>query len=209
MRVSRTGQPLALFAVALTVISALVFAGTQLVADGGPSPDTEVVLPTEDTRPLPTGVPVSCPLTLPTGDFEPPDEYKQGFDQPPQAAQPSAEELRWYGSLDLWTALDPDGEVVQETEARGEFVRRYFLWSLHQEPPSDEPTPDVVLTAERVDGEGETVRSTEATHGFSGSNLFMITGLVLPRPGCWSITAEYRGHDLTWTVWADADSMDS
>lgn len=208
VRVSPTRQPLALFVVALTVISVVAFAVTRRVTDVSTSPDTEVVLPTEGTSQLPAGVPVACPMTLPIGDFEPPDEYKQGFDPPPQATQPSAEELRWYGSVDLWTALDPDGEVVAETEARGEFIRRYFLWSVHQEPARDEPTPAVVLTAERVDGEGPTVHSTEATHGFIGSNLFMITGLVLPRPGCWKVTAEYRGHDLTWTIWADPESMD-
>lgn len=198
-------QPLRLLVVALAGSALVALATILLATDEGTLPATDVVLPTEATAPLPTDAPVGCPLTVPTGDFEPPDRYTQGFDQPPRVAQPSAEDLRWYGNLDLWTVLSTTGDVIHETKATGDFARRYFLWSVHQESPRDEPRPDVVLTAERLDGEGPTVRHTEATHGFTGDNLFMITGLVLPEPGCWHITAEYRGHDLTWTIRADPE----
>jgi hypothetical protein len=33
----------------------------------------------------------------------------------------------------------------------------------------------------------------------------MVTGMELPTAGCWEITAEYRGAELSYIVWVAED----
>jgi hypothetical protein len=32
---------------------------------------------------------------------------------------------------------------------------------------------------------------------------FMLVGLVLPKPGCWEVTASYRGAELVYVLQVD------
>ncbi|MGH3440572.1 MAG: hypothetical protein ACRDUY_00700 [Nitriliruptorales bacterium] len=138
----------------------------------------------------PARPPASCPVTIPEGDFMPLERYHSGF-----------AEGAWYGSDDLWVILDDDGSVWRPF--RGELGKpKLFLWSVHQGRASEEPQPDVRVTAERIDGEAPEAHNEGSTHGWVESNLFMLTSITLPTPGCWEITAEYRDASLSWVIWA-------
>lgn len=139
--------------------------------------------------------PASCPVTIPEGNFVPPERYRSGFDAGPGKAR------EWYGSEDLWVVLDRDGEVWLP-HAGHPGNPKLFLWSLRQGGAQEEPRPDVKLTAERIDADTPIAHNDRTTHGFVDSNLFMITSIILPTPGCWGVTAEYRGASLSWVVWA-------
>lgn len=180
------------------VVAVGIAAGTWLFSEQDGRPHGDVLVPTETARQLPQGVPATCPLTIPTGAFDPPDDYDPG---PGEGA-----ERQWYGSLDLWTALARNGEVIGPND-QAQLAVRYFMWSTHQPPPREEPNPDLAITARPVDGDGPAVRNAQATNGIVSTNVFMITSLVLPEPGCWEITAEFREHRLSWTIWAESSSV--
>lgn len=142
-----------------------------------------------------TPAPASCPVTIPEEGFVPPDRYGPG----------RGEGSEWYGSEDLWLTLDDEGEVWLEDQD-GHLGHRYALWSVHQGEPQDEPEPDVRLVAERLDADAAMAFNRETTHGWTnsrvGRNLFMLTSIQVPTPGCWQVTATYRTASLTWIAWA-------
>ena len=101
----------------------------------------------------------------------------------------------WYGTPDLWTALPTDGSSPTP--------RKSVWWSARFLGGSQEPTPEINVTWERLD---ETVpviqalsQGTNASSADSGS--FMIAGIDPPTAGCWSVTASYRGTNLTYVYW--------
>lgn len=86
------------------VVAVGIVAGTWLFSEQDGRPHGDVPVPTETARQLPPGVPATCPLTIPGAAFDPPDDHDPG----PGAG----EERQWYGSLDRWTALARNGEVL-------------------------------------------------------------------------------------------------
>jgi len=129
----------------------------------------------------------TCPITYPPKiAFIPPD---------PWPAAPPDEDRFWYGYDGLWTALPKDGSWA--TLADGE---KFWWWSEGFDVSEDE-TPDLVVTARRLDGEGEVYQVSDATNGYHPSfNWAMLVGVELPSPGCWEITGQYKGHELTFVL---------
>lgn len=151
---------------------------------------------TEDTVPdLMAGVPESCPVTVP-GDnaFSPASETPEG--------PPEVYDEVWYGTPDLWTMINPQGEINSKRWLQGD---RTFWWSKLYSPGD---TAEFTLSAEHLSGSAPTViESTQLGRGF---NPFMLmpthesvtmVAVELPEPGCWEITANYKGTDLSYVVW--------
>ena len=134
----------------------------------------------------------SCPVTQPPQDpFIPPE---------PWPAEPPDEGQFWFGQDGLWTALPRDGSWRQL--ALGE---KFWWWS-EEFNVSEDATPDLQVTAERLDGKAAAYRTTEATNGFHPSfNWAMLAGVELPSPGCWQFTGEYKGQQLSFVLWAPAE----
>lgn len=141
------------------------------------------------------GVPESCPLILP-GEvaFTP---ASQTPDSPP-----SVYGVVWYGTPDLWTMIDPDGEINSRRWLEDD---KTFWWSklYLSEDPSE-----ISLTAEQLNGSAPSVH--ERVSAGRGFNPFMsvpthesvtMVGVELPEPGCWELTAEYKGATLSYVVW--------
>lgn len=128
--------------------------------------------------------PPSCPVTIPTGGFVPPDPY------PPQ---PAVWGDAWYGSEALWTALPADGVL----DGR----RKSVWWSVDYPGGIREPQPDIQVTWHRLDWPD----SATITAGGPGTNgtddrdsWFMIGGIDPPIGGCWQVTATYRDATLSY-----------
>ncbi len=133
----------------------------------------------------------ACPVTIPTGDFNAPS---------PWPSQPAAGHIgdggsgsAWFGTADLWTVLPLDGQYNGP--------RKSVWWSQHFEGGGIEPQPDIAVTWRRLDAPGtEPIvfpgPGTNANTGPDG--WFMIAGIDPYQPGCWEVTATYRGHELAY-----------
>lgn len=135
---------------------------------------------------------LECPVTQPPDPaFVPPS---------PWPAQPPGEDRFWFGDAGLWTALPSSGSWAQL--ARGE---KFWWWSEAFDVAEDS-TPNLEITARRIDGKAPAVRVAEATNGYHESfNWAMLAGVHLPEPGCWEFTGQYQGHNLSLTVWVPQD----
>jgi len=153
------------------------------------------------TSPTLTGVPASCPVTVPgRSAFTPASETPEG--------PPSVYDEVWYGTPQLWTMINPQGEVNSKRWLEGD---RTFWWSEEYSP--DNPG-EFTITAEQIDGPTSTVRVSEPAG--SGFSPFMVqpthesvthVGIALPEPGCWRLTAEYKGATLSYVIWFTETTM--
>jgi hypothetical protein len=132
--------------------------------------------------------PDDCPVTRrPEERFIPPEPWPE---RPPQDV------YFWYGDNGLWTALPASGSWRQL--ALGE---KFWWWS-EEFVLSEDYTPDLRVTARRLDGRAPEFNVTEATNGYHPSfELAMLIGVQLASPGCWEFTGAYKGHQLTFVLW--------
>ena len=137
----------------------------------------------------PAGTLATCPVTLPPDSpFTPPPPY------PPEA--PYAGKF-WHGTEELWTMLPDDGTWQQL--AHGE---KLFWWS-EGYVGSEEPQPELAVTARRLDGRAPAAESgSPATNAYhSDFDWAMLVGMQVPASGCWEITGHYQGYELSFVVW--------
>ena len=149
---------------------------------------TETVQPEK----FPSAPPANCPITLPQDPpFVPPPPYDQlGF-----------EEDFWHGSNALWTAVPRDGSWRALPHNPGGYTQKVFWWR-DGYSISEEPEPALAVTAERLDGQGNSVMGSMATNASAGDiGSAMLVGLELPTLGCWKITGKYRDTELSFVVW--------
>jgi len=136
--------------------------------------------------------PKNCPVTVPQDStFTPPAPYsKLGY-----------EGHFWYGSNSLWVALPKDGvwsALPQDSHGYGQKLpwwRDGYIWN-------EEPEPPLVVTGERLDGESPLLDASSANGSYSddmGSAMMM--GMLIPTAGCWEITGDYEGAELSFIVW--------
>jgi hypothetical protein len=136
------------------------------------------------------GWPKSCPVTVLGMDaFTPASETPEG--------PPEMYDAGWYGTPELYTMINPDGESSENRWLGGE---KTFWWSANFSI-STEPEPDIEVTARRLDGE-KTYEARQTTHGMRDDiGSFMLVGVTLPEPGCWEISASYHGAPLSYVIW--------
>jgi hypothetical protein len=107
----------------------------------------------------------------------------------------------WFGTEKLWLELPKsgiwDGWTPLEPNRGGSLTAKMFWWSVDYNPRTD-GNPDLKVTGKRLDGEAPTVVANEA-HNAIGSA--MSTGVYLPTSGCWQITGDYKGQELSFVVW--------
>ncbi|MBX3061663.1 MAG: hypothetical protein KF726_01735 [Anaerolineae bacterium] len=136
-----------------------------------PPSDCEVTLPSD-------------PLFVPPADYMPEPAY--GF---------------WYGTDELWTELPLDGvwaSLPQQPE--GYFQKLPFwsdgFWWL------DDPQPSLSVTGRRLDGDAAPAIMSMASGIYAeNEGSLMLLGATFPTPGCWQITAEYKGSTLSYVIW--------
>jgi hypothetical protein len=179
--------------VALTAATAVLFVGlvafgisrsvTSQTPVGGSQTDIPVLHETS-TEPVTSTIgtgPFVCPVTIPpTPGFRPTD----GHPVEPVFGV-------WYGTEQLWTVLKEDGDYVP---------RKTVLWSTNFRDSGLEPSPQIDVTWRQLDGEGIVLSNKgEATNASTAEDgLFMIAGIDPDEPGCWEVTASYKGATLSY-----------
>jgi len=135
--------------------------------------------------------PQDCPVT------EPPDPpFVPPLPWPPQ---PPSEDDFWFGGDGLWTALPKSGSWRQLA-----ITEKFWWWSNQYgvEDVAEDWTPDLMLTAERLDGSAPSFQVSDATNGYHESfNQAMLIGVTLPSPGCWQFHAQFKGNELSFVLW--------
>lgn len=147
--------------------------------------------------PVSSAGPNTCPVTVPPQPgFVPPEPY------PPE---PPFEEV-WYGTAELWTNLDPKGQVWRDlpVETDGSVGDKTLWWSENFSTAESEDfsgKADITVTAVRLDGSAPKVVVEGGVPSFNRDiGNFMLVGLVLPEPGCWEVTASYQGAKLAYVL---------
>lgn len=179
-------------------IICLLLVGSLLAACGTPNAANDPDLtasPSFTTAPptsLPQFPPDDCPITLPPDPaFVPPEPY-------PTTA-PYGE--FWYGTNELWTALQPDGHWYALPHNGKGYVQKVFFWREGYDMTSEQQ-PEITLSGRRLDGDGPVFEETGGTNGYHGDmGQFMLTGVAVPTAGCWEITGFYRKTSLSFVVW--------
>lgn len=175
-------QPLPLLFAALSL---LVAARNSPIASAAGEANTKASHETTSAIVEPSDCPVTQP---PEPPFIPPSPWPT---QPPGRPYEF-----WFGDDGLWTALPISGSWRQL--ALGE---KFWWWSEEFDVIQD-TTPDLTVTAKRLDGDAPSFQVSEATNGYHESfNWAMLIGVGLPSPGCWEFTGQYKGHQLSFVLW--------
>lgn len=136
-----------------------------------------------------------CPLTLPHPPFVPPSPYPARY---PNPDVPGSDNAQWYGTPELWTNLAAEGEVrrgLPDDDGNGKGFDKTLWWSSSYSP--EDGWGWVELVGRRLDGPGSFETKGPGGGGFRhDTGSFMILGIEVP-PGCWELTATYRGTDLS------------
>ena len=154
----------------------------------GPAPLTG---PTADY--IPTGL-ANCPLTKPDGSFTPPPESGTDWDVEANVA--------WYGTRELWTLLDRDGEVWTGLPRSELGLGQKTFWWRQGYRVDAEPQPEIYVLGERLDGPGRFAFGP-GTNAFWGLGSAMLVGIDVPEGGCWELTARYYTKRLSYVVWVE------
>lgn len=138
-----------------------------------------------------------CPVTRPS---DPPFV-------PPQPYSPSTGVNEFlYGSPALWTIVYPGWHV--HSGGKLPFFSQGFVANKRERPR-------LTVVARRLDGLGPLLWSALTGSGFTGGKvleeMFMVTGIDIPSPGCWEIGAHYVDtsgdvhtvHTLSYKVWVE------
>jgi hypothetical protein len=133
---------------------------------------------------------VTCATTLePHPQFVPPSPYQQDA--------PSGQ--FWYGSDSLWTLLDIPG--IWHLHRDGGYGTKLVYWRRGFDWRK-EIDPELTVVATRLDRQTPPVRSDPAHAVFVTGPMpaAMMTGIDIPSAGCWELTAQHRGHKLSFIV---------
>lgn len=134
-----------------------------------------------------TGV-ADCPVTQPPNPpFIPPSPWPS---QPPDTSR------YWFGDNGLWVALPTDGIWSQL------LLGEKFLWWSQEFDVYEDETPDLTMTGRRLGGEAPPFQTSEATNIYHESiDWAMMSGVELASSGCWELTGQYKGHQLSFVLW--------
>jgi hypothetical protein len=149
-------------------------------------------------NPVSSAGPTGCPVTVPPRPgLVPPHPY------PPEAPYGQV----WYGTPDLWTLLDESGAVWRDlpvgTGPHAVGDKTVWFSESFSTAEGEDFTGDagITLTAVDLDGSAPTVVQEGGVPSFNRDiKNFLLVPLGLPEPGCWELTARYRGAELTYVV---------
>ncbi len=138
--------------------------------------------------------PASCPVTLaPAVPFTPPGLPEMSKD----------DNAFWYGSEKLWTNLPRSGTVwgwAPRGPDQADLTAKIFWGSVNYDRHK-EGNANLKVTGKRLDGDAPPLQAQPTTNALGDPYDAMLTGVYVPTPGCWEITADYKGQKLSFVVW--------
>lgn len=138
--------------------------------------------------------PEDCPVTT---------AVKQDSFKAPEPYAPDApwEDIFWYGTENLWTALHTNGVWTGLPDNPEGYTQKIMWWS-DLYVLKDELIPALEVTGRRLDAEAPLLKTYGATNAYAADiGDAMLTGVDFPTLGCWEITGQYRKSELTFVVW--------
>ncbi|HUZ02529.1 MAG TPA: hypothetical protein VMU89_19450, partial [Thermomicrobiaceae bacterium] len=148
-------------------------------------------------------VPSTCPVTLPANPaFMPPVPYR---------GTPAYGTQFWYGTAALWTALPLGGTWDGLPQQGSAYFQKVFWWdpdypALLSQDPARWGFADFTVTGRRLDGNAPPLAADRATNATDGNGTSILVGVTFPTAGCWEVTGEYQGHDLSFVIWVGGDT---
>ena len=112
----------------------------------------------------------------------------------PAGALPASKSHGWYGTDQLAALIPRDGHWSGMGPARN-YGDKFWWWAAGYSP-SDDPVPNLVVSATQLDHQDSYSHSSKATHGYGDDWGAMLVGMEFPRAGCWQVTGSYRGREL-------------
>jgi hypothetical protein len=77
--------------------------------------------------------------------------------------------------------------------------RKSVWWSANFPGGATEEEPGISVFWQRLDADAARIHQFEGTNALTGEEgWFMIAGFDPPEPGCWRVTASYKGSTLTY-----------
>ena len=124
-----------------------------------------------------------CPVTLPA--------HWPTTDVP--GSVPEGSSHAWYGSERLAALVPVDG-VWMGMGAESNYGGKFWWWRRGYDAVK-EPTPNLTISALRLDGPAPAVEITRATNAAGvGTNWdAMLVGMEFPTNGCWEVRGTYNG----------------
>ena len=149
----------------------------------------------QETYPqLPLVAPASCPVTTPpTIPFIPPSPFPTAI----------SDNSFWIGTEKLWIGLRKENVWGWGPRAPGhenDLTSKTFWMSKDFHYDKEYP-PGLTVTGRRLDGPAPPLRTMRTTNAFPGPTAAMLSGVIVPVPGCWEITGDYKGERLSFVVW--------
>jgi hypothetical protein len=155
-------------------------------------PEKPVLVRTATPEIMPHDPPARCPITVPQNPpFVPPAPYDSlGF-----------KGEFWYSSNSLWTAVRENGTWEALPHNPEGYTQKVFWWR-DGYVWTEEPEPDLIVTAERLDAPVPPVHASKATNAFASDiGSAMLVGVDLPTLGCWKIMGKYGDAEVSFVVW--------
>jgi hypothetical protein len=179
------------FLVSLVILASLITAcasrTTAKTLEDDPTPAAQI-------KEQPATPPVDCPVTT--------SEEHALFKAPqPYSTDAPWDGIFWFGSKNLWTALDTDGIWEALPHNPEGYTQKIFWWS-DLYVLRDELEPALEVIGRRLDAEAPPLKFGRATNAYAADiGDAMLTGVDFPTLGCWEITAHYKKTGLTFVVW--------
>ena len=135
----------------------------------------------------------NCPVTVPQNPvFIPPVPYDTLH---------SFSGNFWFGSNSLWTTIPANG-IWGALPLNPEGYTQKILWWREGYVWDQEPEPNLVVTGERLDASAPPLNVSKATNAFASDiGSAMMVGVDFPTLGCWKITGNYNGVELSFVIW--------
>jgi hypothetical protein len=108
----------------------------------------------------------------------------------------------WYGTEKLWTALQPDGRWYALPQSARGYTQK-IVWWRDGYGGTTEQTPALKITGKQLDGDKTFVvngMTNAHSSDFGGNGWAMMSGVEIPSLGCWEITGEYHGAQLSFVL---------
>jgi hypothetical protein len=143
---------------------------------------------------FPNNPPTTCPITHPPNvPLTPPSPYP--------ATPPSRYVGQfWYGTANLWTMLGADGTWASLPHSKAGYSQKVFWWAQSYDV-NVEPIPKLTVTGKRLDAPAPPFLASSPTNASADFGEAMLVGGEIPTLGCWEITGQYNGYELSFVVW--------